>query len=59
MELEIHPLVVAADSGALKHPLVGWDFCQNWSFEWVFFALEAHSGTTHRVGILMAEWEFT
>jgi hypothetical protein len=29
------------------------------SFEWGFFALEAHSGTTRRVGFSVPEWEIT
>ena len=36
LALEIEPLVVPADSGTLKTPLVGWDFNEFWALSVVF-----------------------
>ena len=38
MQLEIKPLVVPADSGTLKTPLVGWDLSEFWVWSGLFWA---------------------
>jgi hypothetical protein len=36
LHLELEPLVVPADSGTLKFPLVGWDFSEIWVLSGLF-----------------------
>jgi hypothetical protein len=43
----------------IGNPTSGVGFQRILGFEWAIFDVEAHSGTTQRVGVSLVEWEVT